>query len=158
MLKEEIHLLAGQADLFTVSFMSTITDPDELSVFKEFIAQFYSGAAQPILVTKSELIDLQSKIHNREILVNYVFSLRFFALSVLERGEIKKIVDSFATANANKTVTDQNRANNVLPTDSEQWNIANNELAELYDANIWILPLLSLVYTFPNYIEREDNQ
>lgn len=156
MLKDEIDLLAGQAHLFTETYMNTLKDPDDQTAFRDFISQFYSGTAQPVLVTRDELFDLQKRIHDREILVSYVFSLRLFSLSVFKRSEVKDLVESFAMANANKPASEHGN-DNVLPTDSSHWVVKVNELISLYDANLWILPLFSLIFSFPGYVENEGN-
>lgn len=156
MLKDEIELLSGQAHQYTAAFKETLKDETDISIFNGFISQYYSVTAQPLLVTKEQLLSVQNEVHGRDILVNYVFGLRFIALSLFTRKEVALIAECFANANANRTVANEVADLSVLPDDAQMWKMKYNELVLLYEANLWILPLMSLGFIFPSFNDENS--
>lgn len=153
MIKEEIEILSGQAHQFTLAFKSDLKDPTDIDVFTGFVSQYYSVTAQPLLVTRDQLISVQNEIHSRDILVNYVFGLRFFALSPFTRKELSQIIDSFANASANRPTQSEIQDLSVVPNDAQMWTVKFNEILSLYEANTWIIPLMSLGFVYPSFTE-----
>lgn len=157
MLKDEIQLLSGQAVDFTMAFKNSLRDQDDIATFQNFVSSFFSVTAQPVLVTKEQLRSVQGEIHSRQILVNYVFGLRFFSLGMFTGKEIAAICESFAAANANRQTTDTPGALSVLPDDAVMWTVKVNELIALYQNNTWVIPLLALAFAFPSFVDGEYN-
>ncbi|CAM8750641.1 hypothetical protein MOC16_gp074 [Klebsiella phage vB_KpM_FBKp24] len=154
MLKDEIELLSGQAHQYTSAFKTTLKDETDINTFNAFVSQYYSVTAQPLLVTKEQLFSVQNEVHSRDILVNYVFGLRFTALSLFTRKEVSLIAECFANANANRPVANEASGLTALPEDAQMWKVKYNELVLLYEANLWVLPLMALGFIFPSFSDE----
>lgn len=154
MITDEISFLVGQCEDFYSAFLTSISsNEDEESLLENFLVDFFTGANNFKLVTKSELDSVVQTFITREVLETFVLSLRFSALGSLDKDSVDRIVQAFATANANSTSRSDATRFTALPKDADSWLVKKEDLVELYHANLWIIPLLALAFLFKRKIE-----
>lgn len=155
MIENELSLLVGQcADFYAAYQQSIVANEEEVSSIAAFMVDFFTGANSYKLVTKDALASVAERIIQRESIENFVFSLRFVALAPFTKESLNRVIESFATANANSAFYAEKKALCVLPTDGVNWSVSKEDLVALYHANLWIIPLLAFAFLFKDMIER----
>lgn len=156
MIEDELSLLTGQcADFYAAYTRSIVSNEEEVTSVAAFLVDFFTGANSYKLVTKDAMTSLVERIVQRETIENFVLSLRFVALAPFNKESLNRVIDSFAAANANAGMFPEKKNLCVLPKDGPNWLVSKEDLVALYQANLWVIPLLAFAFLFKDMIERD---
>lgn len=154
---EELELLVGQCDDFHSAFTTGIqTNEASMNSLSEFLLEFFTGERCYTLVTKEDLDKLMTQIVGNDVVSSFVFSLRNAALSPFSKDSLARIIDGFANANANAPSDNETARLCALPSDAKNWLVKKSDLVNLYNANLWLIPLLAFSFLFKDKMNDGD--
>lgn len=146
---EELELLIGQCEDFHSAFIMGIQSNEaSLGSLSEFLLEFFTGVRSYTLVTKADLDKLMTQIVGNDTIQSFVFSLRNAALTPFSKESLGRIIDGFANANSNAPADPETNRLCALPSDAENWRVKKSDLVNLYNANLWLIPLLAFSFLF----------